>query len=103
VLSRTTERFRSQPTNLPKPIQDKAASAYALWSANPEHPALRFKNVHSTQPIYTVRIDRAWRAVGALYGDTVVWFWIGSHGDYEALLRNRRTAPQPGAQPGGPA
>lgn len=88
MLSRTTERFRSQLANLPKSIQDKAASAYALWSANPEHPALRFKKVHSTQPIYSVRIDRAWRAVGILDGDTVVWFWIGSHADYEALLRN---------------
>jgi len=88
VLSRTTERFRSQLTHLPKPIRDKAASAYALWSENPEHPALRFKKVHTTQPIYSVRIDRAWRAVGVLDGDTVVWFWIGSHADYEALLRN---------------
>jgi hypothetical protein len=72
VLLRTTERFRSQFAELPKPIQIKAASAYALWSANPEHPSLRFKKVHATQPIYSVRIDRAWRAVGVLDGDTIV-------------------------------
>jgi hypothetical protein len=87
VLSRTTERFRSQFAELPKPIQIKAASAYALWSSNPEHPSLRFKKIHATEPIYSVRIDRAWRAVGVLNGDTVVWFWIGSHADYDALLR----------------
>ena len=45
MLSRTTERFRSQFAELPKPIQIKAASAYALWSSNPEHPSLRFKKV----------------------------------------------------------
>jgi hypothetical protein len=87
VLSRTTERFRSQFAELPKPIQIKAASAYSLWSSNPEHPSLRFKKVHTVQPIYSVRIDRAWRAVGVLDGDTFVWFWIGSHADYDALLR----------------
>jgi hypothetical protein len=51
------------------------------------HPSLRFKKVHATLPIYSVRIDRAYRAVGVLNGDTVVWFWIGSHANYEALLR----------------
>src|SRR4030095_3440160 len=30
VLSRTTEKFRSQLVALPKPVQDKATSAYAL-------------------------------------------------------------------------
>jgi hypothetical protein len=87
VLSRTTESFRTLLARLPKPVQDKAASAYVLWSANPEHPSLRFKKVHATLPIYSVRIDRAYRAVGTLHGDTVVWFWIGSHAEYEALLR----------------
>jgi hypothetical protein len=87
VHSRTTERFRSQFAELPKPIQIKAAAAYALWSSNPEHPSLRFKKVHDTNPIYSVRIDRAWRAVGILDGDTVVWFWIGSHANYEGVLR----------------
>ncbi len=87
MLSRTTEAFRSLLATLPKPVQDKASSAYALWSANPAHPSLRFKKVHSTLPIYSVRIDRAYRAVGVLNGDTVVWFWVGSHANYESLLR----------------
>jgi hypothetical protein len=89
VRSRTTERFRSQLATLPKPIQDKAVSAYALWSANPDHPSLRFKKVHQSLPIYSVRIDRGWRAVGVLDGDTVVWYWIGPHSSYEALLRGQ--------------
>jgi hypothetical protein len=48
---------------------------------------LRFKKVHFSLPIYSVRIDLDWRAVGVLAGDEVVWFWIGSHADYERLLR----------------
>jgi hypothetical protein len=58
-----------------------------LWSGNPDHPSLRFKKVHVKLPIYSVRIDIDWRAVGLLEGDTVVWFWIGSHAEYEQLLR----------------
>jgi hypothetical protein len=87
VQSRTTERFRAALIALPKAVQGKAASAYALWSANPGHPSLRFKKVHATLPIYSIRVDRACRAVGILDGDTIVWFWVGSHADYEALLR----------------
>lgn len=68
-------------------MQDKAVAAYKIWSANPKHPSLRFKKVHKTLPIYSVRIDRGWRAIGVLEKDTTVWFWIGSHHDYDALLK----------------
>ena len=87
MRSRTTQRFRALRDALPKPIQEKAKAAYELWSANPDHPSLRFKKVHVKLPIYSVRIDIDSRAVGVLEGDTVVWFWIGSHAEYEQLLR----------------
>jgi hypothetical protein len=87
VRSRTTEKFRALRDSLPAPIQEKAKAAYELWSENPDHPSLRFKKIHANLPIYSVRIDIDWRAVGILEGDTVVWFWIGSHADYEQLLR----------------
>ena len=58
---------------------------YAAFSAS--HPSLRFKKVHTKLPIYSVRIDLDWRAIGILEGDVVIWFWIGPHGEYEKLLR----------------
>jgi len=64
----------------------KARAAYELWAANPSHPSLRFKRVHDTRPIYSVRIDLDWRAVGVLKDDVVVWFWVGAHAEYERLL-----------------
>ena len=33
-------------------------------SSNPYHPGLQFKQVHETQPIYSARISRDYRAVG---------------------------------------
>jgi hypothetical protein len=87
VRSRTTQKFRELYQSIPKSVQDKARAVYQLWAQNPEHPSLRFKKVHPKQPIYSVRIDRDWRAVGVLEGDEVIWFWIGPHAEYEKLLR----------------
>jgi hypothetical protein len=28
-----------------------------------------------------------YRALGLLKGDTVTWFWIGTHDEYERLLK----------------
>jgi hypothetical protein len=52
------------------------------------HPSLRFKLVHPTRPIYSVRIGLGYRALGVRDADTIVWFWIGSHDDYDRLLAN---------------
>jgi hypothetical protein len=87
VRSRTTAKFRALLQVAPEQVRDKATAAYRLWSENPDHPSLRFKKIHSSLPIYSVRIDLDWRAVGVLDGGEVVWFWIGSHADYEKLLR----------------
>jgi hypothetical protein len=86
VQSQTTEAFRRLLAAAPAAIQAKAQSAYRLWAQNPAHPSLRFKKVHNTLPVYSVRIDRDWRAVGVLQEGVMVWFWIGPHRDYEKLL-----------------
>lgn len=86
MRSITTAEFRELLEAAPGAIQTKARSAYRLWTDNPAHPSLRFKKVHATLPIYSVRIDLDWRAVGVVQGDAMVWFWIGSHADYERLL-----------------
>jgi len=38
------------------------------------------------EPLYSVRIGRGWRALGLLEEETVTWFWIGSHADYDRLI-----------------
>jgi len=57
-----------------------------MWTANPDHPSLRFKKVHAALPVYSVRIDLDWRAVGVLREGLVVWFWVGPHSEYDKLL-----------------
>lgn len=52
-------------------------------------PVSAFKKVHPTAPIYSVRVNRDYRADGILSGEAIVWFWIGSHAEYGCLLSNR--------------
>jgi len=68
-------------------VQERARAAYRLFQQEPSHPSLRFKVVHSSRPIYSVRIGLGYRALGVRDGDEIVWFWIGSHADYDRLLR----------------
>jgi hypothetical protein len=68
-------------------VRRQARSAYRLFRDNPRHPSLQFKRVHPSLPIYSARISGDYRAVGSFSGDTVVWFFVGSHADYDRLLR----------------
>ena len=86
MQSRTTDQFRVLLAAAPAAIRAKAQNAYRLWSDNPAHPSLRFKKVHDKLPIYSVRIDLDWRALGVMKESVVIWFWIGPHGEYEKLL-----------------
>jgi hypothetical protein len=86
VQSKTTEKFRALFAAAPAAVQERIRAAYRLWAETPRHPSLRFKKVHNTLPIYSARVDLDWRAVGVLKDDTMVWFWVGPHGEYEELL-----------------
>ncbi len=72
---------------LPPEIRQRARQAYKLWQENPAHPSLFFKQVKENQPLYSVRIGLGYRALVLLQADTVTWFWIGTHDDYDRLLR----------------
>jgi hypothetical protein len=86
--SHTTKRFRKAYSQLPKQARQKARKAYKLWLIEPFHPTLQFKQVHPTKPVYSVRIDLDWRALSRRKGEDVIWFWIGSHDEYDMLIAN---------------
>ncbi len=88
MKSSTTAQFWKLYRALPREIQYRADSAYRLWLLNPYAQGLYFKRVGKLQPVYSVRIGLDYRALGLLQGDTVLWFWIGAHDEYERLLRH---------------
>jgi hypothetical protein len=87
LKSRVTEDFFSLFNKLPHNVRESARKSYRLWRENPAHPSLHFKRIHGREPLYSVRIGRGWRALGLLEDDTVTWFWIGSHAEYDRLIR----------------
>ncbi|QBQ54026.1 hypothetical protein [Nitrosococcus wardiae] len=90
MKSRTTERFWKCYAELPQPIRKQAKEAYKLFQNDPYHPGLHFKRIHSTRPIFSVRITKNYRTVGIQQNGEMVWFWIGSHSEYNKLLKQLR-------------
>ena len=86
MKSVTTKRFRKAYDALPDHVRQAAIKTYEVWKNNHRHPSLQFKKIHPTKPIYSVRISLAWRVLGLKQGNTVIWFWIGSHTQYEQLI-----------------
>ena len=72
---------------LPTRVRLQARDAYVLLQRNPNHPGLRFKRLQGEEALYSVRIGLRYRALGRLEGETVVWFWIGSHAEYDSDLK----------------
>ncbi len=87
MKSRATPRFWAAYRELPRDIQKAAQNAYRLFRNDPNHPSLQFKKVHDEEPIYSVRVTGAYRVVGLLEKDQVTWFWIGSHAEYDRILK----------------
>ena len=84
--SRTTRSFWKHFDALPSDIREQARKAFRLWRDDAAHSSLHFKRVHAKEPAYSVRVSRGYRALGLLEGDTVTWFWIGTHADYDRLI-----------------
>ena len=90
VISRRTNAFVDLLGELPPEVIKQAKEAYHRWGKNPAHPSLRFKKIQNLDNVWSVRVSRDYRAVGVRNGDTIVWFWIGSHAEYDLLLKTRR-------------
>jgi hypothetical protein len=88
--SKTTERFWKCYTNLPSKIKKQAKQAYKQFQINPYYSSLHFKQVHSTRPIFSIRITKDYRAIGTIQGEDIIWFWIGTHSEYENILSKMR-------------
>ena len=68
---------------LPQNIRALADRSYALLKSNPRHPSLQLKRVGR---FWSVRIGDRYRALAVEADPGLLWFWIGSHADYDALI-----------------
>lgn len=86
MQSYRTEKFRKLFDALPETIRDRARTVYASWKINPHHPSHSFKQIAGTKDIYSIRIGLNYRALGVKTEDKIIWFWIGSHEQYNNLI-----------------
>lgn len=84
MIHHATSAFWDCYHRLPSAIQQLADKNYELLKLDPDHPSLHFKKVGVYR---SVRVGIAYRALGIEDDDdTVVWFWIGNHDEYERLI-----------------
>lgn len=73
---------------LPPDVRELAQAAYSKFIKDHNHPSLRRHLLDDThrgrhrKEIWSVSIGK-YRAIYVEDGDTNVWYWIGSHNDYE--------------------
>ena len=87
MTSRATRRFWNLYESLPEPVQRLAAKNYRLWRKNPAHPSLDFKQLHASGEWFSVRVGNHYRALGQRVANGVEWVWIGTHEEYNKLVR----------------
>jgi hypothetical protein len=84
VTGKTTAGFWACFDRLSREVQTAARKKYRLWQRDPFHPSLHFKEV--VPDLWSVRVNLQYRAPGRRRGELVVWFWIGTHEEYDGLI-----------------
>ena len=76
---------------LPDSIREDAIEAFRLFLRDPSHPSLRLHRLQDRgrgrhrNDTFSVSVTRSYRALFVVDGDVNVWYWIGTHGDYDAF------------------
>jgi len=84
VRSKTWRSFWKAFDALPADVQAMARTKFKLWNVRPEHPSLHFKELQ--KGVWSVRITEKYRALGLRERDLIVWYWIGTHDEYDKLV-----------------
>ncbi|MGM0490688.1 MAG: hypothetical protein ACQESR_28510 [Planctomycetota bacterium] len=79
----TTADFWDCYARLPEAVQRLAGEKYNLLRTDPWHPSLHFKRVGR---LWSVRVGIGYRALAMAGDDGPVWFWIGSHAEYDRMI-----------------
>ena len=68
---------------LPEAVRDLADKQFDLLKANPQHPSLHFKR---RGRFHSARVGAHYRALAVDAPDGVLWFWIGTHAEYDRVV-----------------
>ncbi len=80
-----TESFWSRYDSLPANIQKLADKNFKLLKRNPDHPSLHFK--HVGKGLWSARVGMKFRALAIPRDGGFAWIWIGTHAEYDRLIK----------------
>jgi mRNA-degrading endonuclease RelE of RelBE toxin-antitoxin system len=81
---RATTRFWEQYRSLPEEIRNLADKNFRILRDNPWHASLQFKKIGG---VWSARVGLAYRALAVEDGNDLLWVWIGTHDEYDRLIR----------------
>jgi len=76
--------FWSCYEKLPSSVQELADKNFEFLKTNPKHPSLHLKKVAK---YWSARVGIKYRALAVEIDEGLIWFWIGTHSEYNKLLR----------------
>ena len=79
----TSPDFWELLNSLPPGVQKLARENYELLKTDPRHPSLHFKRIGY---FVSARVGISYRALGISAPDGILWFWIGSHAEYDRII-----------------
>lgn len=86
--NRRAKSFRVLFDDLPDEIRKLAQAKFKLFLENPGHPSLRLHELKDNDRgqhrkcSISVSLSSQYRAIYVVDGDTNVWYWIGTHAQY---------------------
>ena len=81
----TSPKFWKHYHELPAHIRRLADKQFDLLKQNPKHPSLHLKQVGH---FWSVRVGLKYRALAIAGTKGLVWFWVGTHSEYDKLLQD---------------
>jgi hypothetical protein len=80
----TTKGFWKHYYQLPKEIQKLADKNFELLKKDARHPSLQFKKIDR---LYSARVGIHYRTLGIEKEGKLYWIWIGSHEEYNNIVK----------------
>jgi hypothetical protein len=83
-VHRTTPQFWQRFDALPKEVQQLARKNFKLLKQDSRHRSLQFKQLGNH---WSARVGLHYRALAVEDGSDFVWVWIGTHAEYDRLIK----------------
>ncbi|HWL92603.1 MAG TPA: hypothetical protein VNT79_03640 [Phycisphaerae bacterium] len=80
---RASPRFWQCYQSLPEAVRKLADRNFELLKQNPRHPSRHLRKIGR---YWSVRVGLQHRALAFEDGSDLVWFWIGTHAEYDRLI-----------------